>query len=178
MGRVLAFALAWALLAGQAFAAPVEFNLSVTPTLQNASYSAGQALGGLQSILMGDSQTGSGILTQVSAESKGGSTVGLVFYIWSQKPGNTTCTDKANFVVSTADNAFLLSAPFIITPAVVVSGQDTHTYAQQSNMTGNFSVVSPGSTLYVCALANATVTPATTSDLRFNFQGFWDNASQ
>lgn len=180
--RGLHFAVSWLvallLFIGQAVAAPVEFNLSPTVTVQNASYTAGQSLGGLLSIPMGDNQTGSGILTQVQAESKGGSTVGIAFYIWTQKPTNTTCTDKTNFVSSIADNAFLISNPFLVTPAVVLSAQDTMTYAQQSNMTANFVVVNPSSTLYVCAVANASVTPGSASDLRFNFQGFWDNASQ
>src|SRR6185437_4572961 len=137
-----------------------EFNASVIPTVQNASYTAGQSLGGLQTISIGTTNSLSGILTGISVESKGGSTTGIVAYVWSKNPTNTTCTDKANFVVSTVDNEALVNnAPVLVTPAIVASGQDTHTYAAATNMVGNFANGSANTDLYVCLLTNATVTP-------------------
>lgn len=152
-----------------------EFNASTIPTVQNASYTAGQSLGGLQTISIGSTNSLSGILTGVSVESKGGSTTGIVAYVWSKNPTNTTCTDKTNFVVSTVDNEALVNnAPILLTPAIVASGQDTHTYAAATNLVGNFVNGSTNTDLYVCLLANATVTPTTTSDLRLNLQGVKD----
>lgn len=151
-----------------------EFNSSVIPTVQNAAYAAGQALGGLQTISVGSTNSLSGILTQIQLASKGGSTVGVVAYIWSQRPSSTTCTDKANFVVNQTDNQALVVQPQLITPALILSAQDTGTYGVVSNLVGNFSNGSSNTNLYVCLVANAAVTPATTSDYRLNIQGTKD----
>ena len=152
-----------------------EFNASVIPTVQNASYTAGQSLGGLQTISIGSTASLSGILTGISVESNGGSLTGIVAYVWSKNPASTTCTDNTNFVVSQTDNKALVNnAPTLIIPAIIVSGQDTHTYAASTNLVGNFVNGSANTDLYVCLLTNATVTPATTTDIRLNIQGTKD----
>lgn len=151
-----------------------EFNASVIPTVQNAAYAAGQSLGGLQTISIGSTNGLSGILTQLQLASKGGSTVSAVFYVWSKNPSGTTCTDKANFVASQTDNEFLVVQPTAVTPALAVSAQDTATYGAASNLVGNFVNGSSNTDLYVCVLAAAAVTPATTNDLRYNIQGVKD----
>lgn len=151
-----------------------EFNATVIPTVQNASYTAGQSLGGLQTISIGSTASLSGILTQIQVASKGGSTTGIVAYVWSKNPAATTCTDKTNFVVSQTDNEFLAVQPQLMTPAIVVSGQDAVTYAASTNLVGNFVNGSANTDLYVCLLTNATVTPATVSDIRLNIQGTKD----
>lgn len=148
-----------------------EFNTAVVPTVQNAAYAAGQSLGGLQTISIGSTDSLTGILTQIRVASKGGSVVGMVAYVWDKNPSSTTCTDKTNFVVSQTDNQHLIGSPTLLTPALVVSAQDTTTYAQAGNLTYNFVNSSTNTNLYVCLLANASVTPATTTDLRINIQG-------
>ena len=95
-------------------------------------------------------------------------------YVWSKNPSNTTCTDKTNFVASQTDNQYLVVPPQSITPALAVTAQDTTTYASSSNLVGNFNNGSSNTDLYVCVLANASVTPATTTDLRFTIQGTKD----
>jgi hypothetical protein len=152
-----------------------EFNTSVVPTVQNASYTAGQSLGGLQTISVGTTNSLTGILDQIGIASTGGSTVAVVVYIWDKNPTGTTCTDKSNFVKSQTDNQHLITgAPLLLSPALVVSGQDTATYASATNLTGNFVNSSTNTNLYACVLANATVTPATTTDYRLNLQGIKD----
>lgn len=151
-----------------------EFNTAVIPTVQNAAYAAGQSLGGLQTISIGSTNGLSGILTQITLGSKGGSTVGIVAYVWSKNPSNTTCTDKSNFVVSQTDNQYLIVSPQLITPSLAVSAQDTTTYGSASNLVGNFVNGSSNTNLYVCLLASASVTPATTTDLRLTIQGVKD----
>lgn len=151
-----------------------EFNSSVIPTVQNAAYAAGQSLGGLQTISIGSTSGLSGILTSIRVASKGGSTVGVVAYVWSKNPSGTTCTDKTNFVVSQADNEFLVVSPQSITPALIASAQDTTTYGGASGLVGNFVNQSSNTNLYLCLLANASVTPATTTDLRINIGGIKD----
>jgi hypothetical protein len=151
-----------------------EFNASVIPTVQNASYTAGMSLGGLQTISIGSTNSLSGILTQIQVASKGGSGTAIVAYVWSKSPAATTCTDKTNFVVSQVDNEALVVQPQMLIPGVIVSGQDTITYATSTNLVGNFVNGSANTDLYVCLLTNATVTPATVSDLRLNIQGTKD----
>lgn len=151
-----------------------EFNASVVPTVQNAAYAAGQSLGGLQTISIGSTNSLSGILTGIRIASKGGSTVSMVVYIWSKNPTNTTCADKTNFVVSQTDNEALVAPPTTITPALGVSAQDTTTYGNAANLVWPFNNGSTNTDLYICILANAAVTPATTSDLRLNISGTKD----
>lgn len=157
------------------FVGGYEFNTSVIPTVQNAAYAAGQSLGGLQTISIGSTNSLSGILDQVSIASTGGSTVAAVMYVWDKNPSGTTCTDKTNFVKSQTDNQHLITgAPILLTPALVVSAQDATTYAAAANLTNNFVNSSTNTNLYVCLLANASVTPATTTDYRINIQGVKD----
>lgn len=143
-------------------------NVSVIPTVQNAAYSAGQAIGGLQSLTV----LSSGLIQQVQLASKGGSTVGVWVYLWNKNPAASTCTDRNNFVTSQADNQNLIAVPFLLTPALGVSANDVTTYAQQANMAAPFvnNDTSPGTTVYACLLAAAAVTPATTTDYRLNVQ--------
>lgn len=151
-----------------------EFNASATPTVQNASYSAGQSLGGLQTISIGATNSLTGILTQIQLSSKGGSVVASVIYVWQKNPTGTTCTDRANFVASATDNQALIVQPQLLTPSVVLSAQDTFTYAAATNLIAPFANGSTNTSLYVCIVANGTVTPGTTSDLRVNIQGVKD----
>lgn len=151
-----------------------EFNTSVIPTVQNAAYAAGQSLGGLQTISIGSTNGLTGILDQIQIASNGGSTVAVVIYVWDKNPAATTCTDKSNFVGSQTDNEHLVGNPVLLTPALSVSAQDTSTRAQASNLTDNFVNSSSNTDLYICILANAAVTPATTSDYRLNIQGIKD----
>jgi hypothetical protein len=157
------------------FAGGYEFNKSVIPTVQNAAYAAGQSLGGLQTISIGSNSGLSGILDQIGIASTGGSTVAVVVYVWDTNPANTTCTDKTNFVKSQTDNQRLITGtPILLTPALVVSAQDAATYAAATNLVDNFVNGSSNTNLYVCVLANASVTPGTTSDYRLNIQGIKD----
>ncbi len=151
-----------------------EFNVSFTPTVQNASYAIGQSLGGLQTVSIGSTNGLSGIVDQIQMASQGGSTSPVAVYIWDKNPTNTTCTDKTNFARSATDNQHLISAPISITPALAVSAQDTATYGAATNLTSNFVNSSSNTNLYICILAAATQTPATTTDGRWNIQGTKD----
>jgi hypothetical protein len=151
-----------------------EFNASVIPTVQNASYAAGQSLGGLQTISIGSTNSITGVLSQIQLASKGGSVVASVVYVWQKNPASTTCTDKTNFVASQTDDQQLIVAPQLLTPALSVSAQDTSTRASVTNLAAPFVNGSTNTNLYVCVLANATVTPGTTTDLRLNISGTKD----
>lgn len=151
-----------------------EFNASVIPTTTNASHAAGVAMADLQTISVGSTNSLSGIVTQIQYSSKGGSTSGVVVYLWSKLPAATTCTNGSAIVTSQADNQFLVFPPILLTPALVLSAQDTTTYATVSNLVGNFVNGSSNTNLYECTVSNATQTPATTTDIRVNIQGTKD----
>jgi hypothetical protein len=141
-----------------------------TPTVQNAAYSASNAIGGWQqlSVFRNVAQP-SGYLTQISAFSKGGSTTALTVYAFNKSSANltSTCTDKAAFSMSDADAAALIPGfPIVFTPAVA-QGM-TKTVASQplfSSVKNNDSTASLNISL--CVVVGGSVTPASTSDLIF-----------
>lgn len=157
-----------------AYGAGYEFNRSVIPVVQNAAYSAGQCLGGLLTIPISKAVGIAGILQQIQVASKGGSTVGIVVYVWQTNPVNSTFNDRANIVISQVDNEALIIPPTIVTPALVTSAQDTTTYGTAQNLAAPFENTEESANIYVALVANASVTPATVSDLRLNIQGMKD----
>jgi hypothetical protein len=152
-----------------------NFNTSITPTVQNAAYSAGNGMGGVQTFSVFRNTTNPhAVLDQLQITSKGGSTVAMTVYAWTKSP-STTCADKSAMSYNTADNPYLVPGfPVVMTPAVIGSGT-TESFAQQA---GPYSANNQDSTLttnlYVCIVANATVTPASTSDLILSLAGIND----
>jgi hypothetical protein len=148
-------------------------NIANTPIVQNAAYSAGNAIGGLQTFAFFRTSGGTGVLNNVSVASKGGSTTAITLYIFSSNPSGSTCTDKSAFSLAAADVSKLIAqTPVVLTPAVIGSGA-TVTFASQQ---APVSVKNADSTtsLYVCAVVGGSVTPASTTDLVFNLAGLQD----
>lgn len=142
---------------------PLNFmNVSVVPTVDAGAYLAGDALGGLQTVPFGSS----GQLQSVFASSASGLTVPLWFYIWQAEPENTTCTNNAPFVASELDRPTLIAVPFALTPASP-GAFDTRSFAANVSLVSNFT----GDDLYMCIVAGAGVTPATTTSYKINIQG-------
>lgn len=143
-----------------------------TPTVQNAAYSASNAIGGWQQVAVFRNTTQpSGILDYLSVASKGGSTTALTVYGFTKSSANltSTCTDKSAFSLAAADlSALIPGFPVTLTPATTQGA--TITSASQSiiisvkNADG-----SPSTNLTFCAVVGGSVTPASTTDLVFNF---------
>lgn len=151
----------------------LDKSVSFTPTVQNAAYASGNAMGGLQTIAF-FSITGTGIFDQFLITSKGGSTIAMTLYIFDTNPTGSTCTDKSAFSLATADVSKLAMAPFVLTPAVVGVGVTT-TLAQLSQIGSIGNHDSPQApNLYICIVAGGTVTPASTSDLSAKISGVVD----
>jgi hypothetical protein len=137
-----------------------------TPVVQNAAYSSGNAMGGLQAVGLGKS---TGIFNGFMIASKGGSTTAMTIYIFDTNPSASTSTDKTAFVLGAADVAKLAITPFTLTPAVVGTGT-TATVASYFQALSIRNQDQPVQNLaYVCVVANGAVTPATTSDLVAKF---------
>jgi hypothetical protein len=149
-------------------------SVSFTPTVQNAAYSSGNSLGGLQTVKLLRPPQYSGIFTGFQITSKGGATTAMTVYIFDANPSSSTCTDKTAFSLAAADISKLVMQPFVLTPAVIGAGT-TATTAQQIQVVSmiNQDTTRSGN-LYVCIVAGGSVTPATTSDLVAKISGALD----
>lgn len=146
--------------------------VSSTPTVQNAAYSASNAIGGWQQVSVFRNTTQpSGILNYVSVASKGGSTTALTVYGFTKSSANlsSTCTDKSAFSLAAADlSAMIPGFPVTLTPATTQGA--TITSASQSIVVSVKNADgTPSTNLTFCAVVGGSVTPASTSDLVFNF---------
>lgn len=155
-------------------AAPLGANavVSNTPTVQNAAYAASNAIGGWQQIAaFRTTAQPSGILDYVAVASKGGSMTALTVYGFTKSSANltSTCTDKSAFSLAAADLSSMIPGfPITLTPATTQG--TTVTSAAQSIVTSVKNSDSAASAnLTFCAVVGGSVTPASTSDLVFNF---------
>lgn len=147
-----------------------EFAVAVTPTVQNAAYVVGNALGGTQTVSVFRTAGGTAKLNNVSMWSKSGSLINVTLYIFNATPSASTCTDKSAFVLGAADIAKLIAVtPPVLTPHIVGSGATATADSWQSPV----SIVNGDSTtnVYVCPVIGGSVTPSTTSDYVFKFAG-------
>ena len=143
--------------------------ISVTPTVTASAYTANNAIGGLQTVAVFRNTTRpTGLLDYVSVASKGGMTTSMALYAFTKSPAST-CTDKSAFVLSSTDLPYLVPGfPITITPAVTV-GTTQSTAAQSIAVSVNNQDSSATTNLYFCAVTTGTPTPASTSDLIFNY---------
>jgi hypothetical protein len=159
----VALALAFLAFGNGAMAQQVQSNVAipVTPTIQNAAYASGNAIGGLTTVKAFRIETQpSGILDSVGVAWLGGETTALTFYIFDTKPGASTCTDKSAFSLATADVAKLAIPPFSLTAAAttgttVTSAQSTFGPTSSNNKDSPLTA-----NLYICVVVGGSVTPA------------------
>lgn len=145
--------------------------VSNTPTVQNAAYSASNAIGGWQQLSVFRNTTQpSGIVDYVSVASKGGSTTALTVYAFSKSSANlsSTCTDKSAFSLAAADlSALIPGFPVTLTPATT-QGTTITSASQSVVVSAKNADGTPSTNITLCAVVGGSVTPASTSDLVFN----------
>ncbi len=152
-----------------------DFDVSLTPVVQNAAYSSGNAVGGLQTITPFRTVNPTGILNNISVLSNGGSTTAITFYIFKANPSNSTCTDKTAFVLAAADqNKLVVAIPPVLTPTIVGVGTTATIASQQLPISVRNQDNPSTNKLYICAVYGGTVTPASASDLVFGYAGVRD----
>ena len=152
-----------------------DFDVSLTPVVQNAAYSSGNAIGGLQTITPFRTVNPTGILNNISVWSKGGSTTAITFYIFKANPSASTCIDKTAFVLGTADiSKLVVTIPPVLTPAIVGVGTTATAASQQSPISVRNRDSPSTNQLYICPVYGGTVTPASVSDLVFSYAGVRD----
>jgi hypothetical protein len=144
-----------------------------TPTVQAAAYAAGNAIGGLQTLSYFRGNGGGGILNNISLWSKGGATTPITLYIFQTNPNTSTCTDKVAFSLGANDYAKMVAGgPIVMTPSSQVGTTASNASFQQPISVQNQE---SSTSLYVCAVVGGSgFTPASTSDLVFNFGGLQD----
>lgn len=145
--------------------------ISNTPTVQNAAYSASNAIGGFQQIaVFRSSAQPSGIIDYISVASKGGSTTALTIYAFNKSSANlsSTCTDKSAFSLNSADlSALIPGFPVTLTPATT-QGTTVTSASQSVVVSAKNADGTPSTNITLCAVVGGSVTPASTSDLVFN----------
>ncbi len=163
-------------MSGSVSAGGFDVSVTVVPTVQNASYSSGNVIGGLMTIpFFRRPAQPSGILNNVSVASLGGSTTAITLYIFGANPTASTITDKSAFSLAAADVQKLIATiPIVLTPAVIGAGTTVTFASQQLPVAVQNSEVATTLNLYAVAVVGGTVTPATTSDLIFKFAGIQD----
>lgn len=137
------------------------WNVSVTPTIQNAAYASGNCMGGFQSVSAGSTAS---VLNQLTLSSKGGLTTAKQLYVFSANPGGSTCTDKSTFTIAAADVGKVIGT-YAITPAAPTG--TTITFGSLGGLG-----LGTGSTFYFAIVETASETPASTTDLTVAASGF------
>jgi hypothetical protein len=156
----------------QSAIATYNYSTPVTPVIQASSYAQYAALGGLSTVIaLRLPSYPSGILDGVWAAWKGGNTAGVTFYVFDKLPVASTCTDKMVFSMGAADIDKLALAPFSITPAVPNGSTFAIGEWTGTRSVANHDAATRTNKLYVCPVANSTVTPASTTDFVFKITG-------
>lgn len=144
-----------------------------TPTIQASAYSAGNCIGGFNSVSVTTYTGQSGFLTNIRLASIAGSAYNVVVYVFDSQPTTSICTDKGTFSLSSADVDKLIGAPTSVTLANPASAF-TPTVASidftppRPFRAGGSSSSGVQAIWYGLQLASA-ITPTTTTDLHTRF---------
>lgn len=148
--------------------------ITFTPTVTAGAYSSGQSMGGLQTVKVFRTTTvTSWIFDIFQITSKGGNTGAMTIYTYDTKPVGT-CTDTSSFVENAADIGKRFMAPFVLTPAVVGAGTTSSTAQLLQVVSGQNHDNPQTQNLYICIVANGSITPGSTSDLVVKIGGAQD----
>ena len=140
---------------------------SVVIPAANSAHSASQSLGGMIEVsAFRTTGQASAIIDNVLLGSQSGLTGSMTLYAFRVAlSAGSTCTDSVAFTLAAADALNLAFQPITLTP--VASQGVTQTTAQQAMTVSvrNYDAPQNLPYIYVCLVANETITPASTSDL-------------
>lgn len=139
------------------------------PTVQNASYSSGNSIGGIQAVTVTANNGQSGFVTNFRVVSVGGIVPALTLYLFDANPSASTCTDKTAFTLNSADiDKLIYVSPTAITMAAPTGTTST---VASFDLTPPRPFIAGGSTasgvktIYYCVVDGTTVTPGSTTDI-------------
>lgn len=155
-----------------------QISVSIAPTVTASAYSAGNAIGSLQTIAgaarvsgtNGASGTG-GILTSLMVTVKTVQSTQVDVFLFNANPSGSTCTDKTAFVLAAADAAKLIGV--LSVPGTAANGAGWF-----SGGTGSLGMpiyypltfsLSSATSIFACAVARGAFTPGSTTDVAFNY---------
>ena len=141
-----------------------DINVPFSPTVQAAAYAQGAAIGNLATLAAFRlAAQPSGILGGLAFTWVDGQVIAVTEYVFRANPTSSTCTDKSAFVLNAADLPKLVLA-VALTPVVQQNETAASAFQQLAFPISNGD--SPaGTNLYVCTVANAAVTPGSTTDV-------------
>jgi hypothetical protein len=146
----------------------IDKQIATQLTVQNAAYSASNAIGGTQTVALFRTAGNGAKINTAMVQSKGGSTTGMTLYGVTRSP-SWTCTDKVAFAESASDVLYRIPGfPIVLTPGTAQGSTTTYASAPIYQTLQNLDST-PGTNAYFCLVVNGSVTPASTSDLILTF---------
>jgi hypothetical protein len=155
-----------------------QIQVTAAPTVTASAYSAGNAIGGLQTLAgaarvsgsLGASGTG-GILTAMMVQVKSVQSTQVDVFLFNANPSGSTCTDKTAFVLAAADAAKVIGV--LSVPATAANGAGWYSGGTGSLGMPNYYPItydlSSATSVFACAVARGAFTPASTSDVQFAY---------
>lgn len=155
-----------------------QIEISTAPTVTASAYTAGNAVGGLQTLANaarvsgtnGASGTG-GIIQKMVMTAKTVQSTQFDIFFFNANPSGSTCTDHSAFVLAAADAAKVIG--ILTIPSTAANGGGwfsggTGSAGLASYYPIGFSLGSATS-VFSCAVARGTPTFGSTSDVAFNY---------
>ena len=141
--------------------------VQVTPTVQAASYIAGQTIGGLLTLSSAvRSGVGTGYLQSVTVTFSSGVQPQVDVVIFSAAPGSSTVTDKTQIAVASADVTKVLGVAHITDCSLLGTAAPAACVTGRQNLP---VVAASGTSLYAAIVARASATLTSVSDMTVTF---------
>lgn len=139
--------------------------VQITPTISTSAYTAGDAVGGKQTIANAVRTPGTAILDSISITDISNQKAALEILIFNADPSATTITDNAALAINSADITKIIARISIASGDYVAIG--TLAVATVKGL-GIALKAASGTTLYAAVMTTGTPTYAGTSDLTFS----------
>jgi hypothetical protein len=137
--------------------------IKTAPTITASVYSAGNSVGGKQTLSNAVRTAGTGILESLTLLDRANQKAAMTVYIFDADPTNATLADHGAFVFSTDDLK-------VIAQISIAAGDYVTTNSKAIAVESGLSIAlktASGTTLYAVAVTSGTPTYASTSDLQF-----------
>lgn len=142
--------------------------ISSTPVIQAAAYSAGNCIGGFNAITVSQNNGQSGFVTHFRAVSIVGATPTLTIFLFDSQPTTSTCTDRGTFSLSAADTDKMIGPPTAITLALPTNVTSPSSVSLDLTPPRPFiaggSTTSGVKTIYY-GMVTSAITPSSVSDI-------------
>lgn len=140
--------------------------LTVTPTISTGAYTAGDAVGGLQTLSgAGRSGIGSGLIQNIAIDDLDSESADIDIVVFTSNPTATTVTDNAALDINDADLSKVICVISITSDALFADNATSSLRNVGCSFRGDIET----GTIYVAAVTRSTPTYTTTADLIFRY---------